>query len=34
MTHEQIITQKRINKDFRLRQESCSRTTWKALAYH
>ena len=34
VTHERIITQKRINKAFRIWQESCSRTTWKALAYH
>ena len=34
ITHERIITQKRINKAFRIWQESCSRTTWKALAYH
>jgi len=34
ITHERIITQKRINKAFRIWQESCSRTTLKALAYH
>jgi len=34
VTHERIITQKRINKAFRIWQETCSRTTWKALAYH
>ena len=30
ITHERIITQKRINKVFRIWQETCSRTTWKA----
>ena len=34
ITHERIITQKRNNKAFRIWQESCSRTTWKALACH
>jgi len=34
ITHQRIITQKRINKAFRIWQESCSRTTWKALTCH
>ena len=34
ITHDRIITQKRIHKAFRIWQERRSCTTWKALAYH